>query len=58
MPNGNRRSRPSPTDFKIDAADVEKEIKRNRKSNERFLQEYSEWFDATSQTRPRKRKVA
>lgn len=58
MPNGQGRSRPRGRGLAIDAREVEEEIRRNRESNERFLREYSEWFERHSTRRAKKRQGA
>ncbi len=58
MPNGQGKGRPRGRDFAIDAREVEEEIRRNRESNERFVREYSEWFERHSTKRTKKRQGA
>ena len=48
MPNGRGKSKPGGNRLRIDAAEVREEIRRNRESNERFMREYSEWFEKRS----------
>jgi hypothetical protein len=58
MPNGRGKGPPRRRAFSIDAREVEEEIRRNRASNEKFLREYSEWFERNSTKRPKKRPQA
>jgi len=49
MPTGSRKKFPRAADLRLDPAEIREEIRRNRESNERFIREYSEWFERHAQ---------
>lgn len=58
MPNGRHKGKARPADLRIDPREVEEEIRRNRAANERFMKEYSEWFETRSTKRGKRRGAA
>jgi len=58
MPNGRRKAKAPAADMRLDAREVEEEIRRNRAANERFMKEYSEWFEAHSTSGRKRRKAS
>lgn len=59
MPNGRRKGKPpAAARLRIDPREVEEEIRRNRAANERFLKEYSEWFEARSTKGGKRRRAS
>jgi len=55
MPNGRARSKAARPG--IDARDVEDEIRRNRESNEKFMRDYSAWFEEHRSKKQKGRKA-
>jgi hypothetical protein len=54
MPSGSRKGKLRAADLQLDPKEIQEEIRRNRESNERFLREYSAWFERQGRSKKRK----